>query len=450
MMKQAIHHTWLVAVMAAGLGAPAQSPVAPQIQPASAPILTLDAAVTQGVQHQPDLQLAAARVLGAEARVAEARAAFYPQISLSGIVKAGLPGSTNALGLVGFPTTPFFRNIAGSLNIQQTIFDFGRLRHTLRAQKLLQQAAVLQQTAAQRTATLLIVRAYRLALTAGSMRAIAEDEVALKRLDREEAQAFARAGLRSQYNAAVADEQFAQAQAAKTQSSQAEDAAKGALRVAMGLPDIASAMTLVAPASQTQPVPLPGNIGEAMALAQSKRPELQAEALEANALAQQVQVAHADRLPQVGSFGAAGGGRFNDATVKPQQQHGVAAIGASLPVFDGGLRKARIREAVAEVQAEQARGDQLRQTIAREVNDIVLQNASAVITLASLRQQELLAEAELQGVTAQVDARLLAPAARDRAELRLRQWQERITVAHLTQDEVQFESEFSLGQDLHF
>jgi len=161
-------------------------------------------------------------------------------------------------------------------------------------------------------------------------------------------------------------------------------------------------------------------------------------------------VAHADRRPQVGGFGAAGGGRFDDATVKPEQQHGVAAIGASLPVFDAGLRKARIREAVAEVQAEQARGDQLRQTIAREVNDIVLQNASAVITLASLRQQESVAEAELQGVTAQVEAKLLAPAARDRAELRLRQWQERITGARLTQDEVQFESEFSLGQDLHF
>jgi len=449
-MKQAFHHTWLAALMAAGLGAPAQSPVVPQTQPTSAPILTLDAAVTQGLQHQPDVQLAVARVLGAEARVAEARAAFYPQISLTGIVKAGLPGSTNALGLVGFPATPFFRNIAGSLNIQQTIFDFGRLRHTLRAQKLLQQAAVLQQTAAQRNATLLIVRAYRLALTAESMRAIAENEMALKRLDREEAQAFARAGLRSQYDAAVADQQFAQAEAAKAQSSQAEDAAKVALRVAMGLPDIASPMTLVAPASQAQPVPLPGNIAEAMSLAQSKRPELQAEALEANALAQQVQVAHADRRPQVGGFGAAGGGRFDDATVKPEQQHGVAAIGASLPVFDAGLRKARIREAVAEVQAEQARGDQLRQTIAREVNDIVLQNASAVITLASLRQQESVAEAELQGVTAQVEAKLLAPAARDRAELRLRQWQERITGARLTQDEVQFESEFSLGQDLHF
>ncbi len=447
-MRQALRHTWLVAVMAAGLSASAQYPGAAQNQPAPAALLTLDAAVTQGLQHQPDLQLAGARVLAAEARVAEARAAFYPQISLTGIVKAGLPGSTSALGLIGFPATPFFRNIAGSLNIQQTIFDFGRLRHTLRAQKLLQQAAVLQQTAAQRTATLLIVRAYRLALTAGSMRDLAENEMALRRLDSEEAQAFARVGLRSQYNTAVANEQFAQAQAAKTQSSQAEDAAKVALRVAMGLQDIASPMTLVAPALQLPPVPLPGNIAEAMTLAQSNRPELQAEVLEANALAQQVQVAQADRLPQVGGFGAAGGGRFNDATVKPEQQHGVAAIGASLPVFDGGLRKARIREAVAEVQAEQARGDQLRQTIARVVNDLVLQNASGVMTLELLHQQESLAEAELQGVTAQVEARILAPAARARAEMRLRQLRERIAVAHLAQDQVLFESAFSLGQNL--
>jgi outer membrane protein len=447
-MRQALRHTWLVTVMAAGLGATAQSPRALENHPAAPDLLTLDAAVTQGLQHQPDLQLAGARVHAAEARVAEARAAFYPQISLTGIIKAGLPGSAGALGLVGFPATPFFRNIAGSLNIQQSIFDFGRLRHTLRAQKLLQQAAALQQTVAQRTVTLLIVRSYRLALTAGYMRDLAEDEMALRCLDREEAQAFARVGLRSEFKTTVADEQFAQAQAAKTQSSQAEDAAKVALRVAMGLQDIASPMTLVAPALQLPPVPLPGNIAEAMTLAQSNRPELQAEALEANALAQQVQVAQADRLPQVGGFGAAGSGRFNDATVKPEQQHGVAAIGASLPVFDGGLRKARIREAVAEVQAEQARGDQLRQSIAREVTDLVLQNASAVMTLELLHQQESLAEAELQGVTAQVEARILAPAARVRAEMRLRQLRVRIAVAHLAQDQVLFESAFSLGQNL--
>jgi outer membrane protein TolC len=199
----------------------------------------------------------------------------------------------------------------------------------------------------------------------------------------------------------------------------------------------ASAQSPVPPQSQPAPATL-----------LTLRPESQAEALEANALAQQAQVAHADRLPQVGGFGAAGGGRSNDATVKPQQQHGVAAIGASFPVFDGGLRKARLREAVAEVKAEQARGDQLRQSIAREVNDLVLQNASAVVTQASLRQQESLAEAELQGVTAQVDAKLSLPAALARSEPRLRQWQERIVVAQLAYAAMQFESAFSLGEDL--
>ena len=72
------------------------------------PRLTLQDALVLGRQHQPDLRLASARVAAALAQVAKVRAAFYPQISLTGILKAGLPGSTNALGLIGFPATPFF------------------------------------------------------------------------------------------------------------------------------------------------------------------------------------------------------------------------------------------------------------------------------------------------------------------------------------------------------
>ncbi|MDQ2842414.1 MAG: TolC family protein [Acidobacteriota bacterium] len=433
---------------------PAQNTIAVQesvVGPGSesaAPVLTLQDAIAGARLHQPDLRLAAARVQAAEARVDEARAAFYPQISLSGILKAGLPGSTGALGLIGFPSTPFFRNIAGSLNIQQTIFDFGRLRHTLNAAKLLEQATVLQQTAAERAAALLVARAYHLALSAQTMRAIAENNMALQRLDRDEALAYARAGLHSQYDADVAGERLAQAQEAATQSFQAEIAAKAALRSAMGEPDISAPMTLVPPVPRTPPGPLPATVAEGMAVARRQRPELQAEALEASALAQQLELARADRLPQVSGFGAAGGGRFNDATVKPQQQHGVAAVGASLPVFDGGMRKARIREAMAATESEKARGEQLRETIAGEVNDAILQNASTTTTLATLRQQEVLAEEELKGVSEQAKAELVSLAVRDRAELRLRELRAQVAMVQLTNDEVQFELEFSLGGNL--
>lgn len=427
-----------------------QKPVSGPSSESAAPVLTLQDAVATARHQQPDLRLAAARVQAAAARVDEARAAFYPQISLSGILKAGLPGSTSALGLIGFTSTPFFRNIAGSLNIQQTIFDFGRLHHTLQAAKFLEQATVLQQTTAERSAALLVARAYRLALSAATMRTIAENDIALQRLDRDEALAYARVGLRSQYDVAAAGKRLTQAEAAATQSLQAEIAAKAALRAAMGEPDISAPMTLVPPQPRTPIEPLPAMVAEGAAIARRQRPELKAEALEASALAQQLELARADRLPQVSGFGAAGGGRFNDATVKPQQQHGVAAVGASLPVFDGGMRKARIREAMAAMESERARGEQLRETIAGEVNDAILQSASTATTLATLRQQEMLAKEELKGILEQTKAGLVSPAARDRVEMHVRELRARLAMAQIANDEMRFELEFSLGENLTF
>jgi len=447
-----------VGMQAQSLAPPASSSAAPRSEPASlptddekasAPLLTLQDALALAHQHEPDLRLASARVDVAEARVAEARAAFYPQISLTGIVKAGLPGSTNALGLVGFPATPFFRNIAGSLNIQQSIFDFGRLRHTLGATKLLERAAGLQHTTADRTTTLLVARAYFLALAARTQRQIAQVEVARRQLECREAQAYERSGLRSQYDAKVVARKLAAAEFALLQNRLAEDASKVALRIVMGVDDIASPMTLVVPAPQIGTRQDHRDTREAISLAEKNRPELQAEALEADALEQQLAVARADRLPQVGAFGAAGGGRFNDATVKPEQQHGVAALGASIPVYDGGMRKARIREAQAELSAEAARRDQLRENIDREVNDVLLQSSSATAALASARQEQRLAGEELGGVSAQAKVGLVSAAWRERARLHLAELSSSAMAAQLADEMLRINLAFALGQEIH-
>jgi Outer membrane protein len=454
------HHLLLTCSLAVSLGiqaqslAPSATPVAlsisepgslPREDKAALPLLTLQDALVIAHHHQPDLRLASARVAAAQAQVAEARAAFYPQISLTGIVKAGLPGSTNALGLIGFPATPFYRNIAGSLNIQQSIFDFGRLRHTLGATRFRERAAVLQQTADERTTELLVARAYFLALLAHTQRQIAETQVTRQQLDRREAQAFERSGLRSQYDSKVVATKLARAEFSLLQNQLAENAAKVALRIAMGVDDVTSPVALVAPAPQAVVDQQPADINEAISIAEKRRPELQAEAMEFSALEQQLDVARAGRLPEIDGFGAAGGGRFNGTTVKPQQQHGVAAIGASLPVYDGGMRKARIREAKAELTAEAARRDQLRESIAHDVNDVLQQRSSAVAVLAAAKQEQQLVEEDVRGVSAQASVGLVSTAARERARLNLAEVSDRVTAAQLEADMLRINLAFALG-----
>ncbi len=103
--------------------------------------LTLQQAIETALRQNPSVTAARHGVDEAEARVREARAGYYPQFGVNGIAKVGLSGATNALGLVGLPASPLYRNLADSLNASQTVFDFGRTKHRVAQERKLRDAA---------------------------------------------------------------------------------------------------------------------------------------------------------------------------------------------------------------------------------------------------------------------------------------------------------------------
>src|SRR5260370_23134855 len=108
---------------------------------ASPPVhLTLEHAIETALRQNPSVNVARHAVEEAEARVREARAGYYPQFGFSGIAKVGLSGATNALGLIGLPASPLYRNLADSLNASQTVFDFGRTKHRVAQDRKLRDA----------------------------------------------------------------------------------------------------------------------------------------------------------------------------------------------------------------------------------------------------------------------------------------------------------------------
>ena len=98
------------------------------------------------------------------------------------------------------------------------------------------------------------------------------------------------------------------------------------------------------------------------------RPERKASGLNEQALMEDLALARAKSRPNVNGFGAGGGGRFSDTTVKPDQQHGVGAVGIDWPLFTGGRLKAERKEAEAELKAARASDEILRQQIELEVS----------------------------------------------------------------------------------
>src|SRR5258708_7519585 len=103
--------------------------------------LTLQQAIETALRQNPSVNVARHTVEEADTRVREARAGYYPQFGFNGIAKMGLSGATNALGLVGLPTSPLYRNLADSLNVSQTLFDFGRTKHRVAQERKFRDAA---------------------------------------------------------------------------------------------------------------------------------------------------------------------------------------------------------------------------------------------------------------------------------------------------------------------
>src|SRR5258708_24818546 len=143
-------------------------------QSAVAQPLPLDEAVRTALRQHPALREAEAAVAAAEAEVREARSYYFPQLSFSGIGKVGLSCATSAFGLPGFPASPFFRNIAYSVNWYQSIFDFGRIKHLVAMDRALYKSAQLKQMSEEQRIVLDVKRAYFSVLEAQRLHHVGE------------------------------------------------------------------------------------------------------------------------------------------------------------------------------------------------------------------------------------------------------------------------------------
>jgi outer membrane protein len=345
--------------------------------------LTVDDAVRIALKVHPALREAEDVVAAAEAEVKQARALYFPQLSLTGIGKVGLSGATNALGLTGFPASPFWRNVAYSANWYQNIFDFGRTKHLVATQRALAESARFRSRHEQERIVLAVKRAYFSVLEAQTLRGLAEQTLEERKLTLRRVRASFQQGLQSQMEVSLAEASVAEAQGSMAQAEAAIGKGFAALRVAMGV-DGAPEYDLQAPVMGVAVLPpLEDLVQEGM----KNRPDAQALNWKVRAFSEAARVAHSERLPKINGFGAGGQGRFNGTTVKPEQQHGVGALGLFVPIFTGGRLEAAQQEALAELDAALAARIQLNQQIRQEVTDAYYQLSELVDRMRAADQQ---------------------------------------------------------------
>jgi outer membrane protein len=360
----------------------AQGGLAPS-KPHGAQPLSLDDAIQTALRGHPALREAEDVVAAAEAEVKQARALYFPQLSFTGIGKVGLSGATNALGLTGFPASPFWRNVAYSANWYQNIFDFGRTKHLVATQRALAESARFKNKEEQARIVLAVRRAYFSALEAQALHGLADDILEERKLTLRRVRASFEQGLQPQMEVSLAEASVAEAEGSLAEANAAIGKGLAALRVAMGV-DGAPEYELQAPRMEVITLPpLEDLVQEAM----KNRPDVQALDWKVRAFAEQAGLAHSERLPKINGFAAGGQGRFNGTTVKPEQQHGVGALGLLIPIFTGGRLEAAQQEAKAELDGALATRVQLSQQIREEVTDSYYQLSALVDRMRAADQQ---------------------------------------------------------------
>lgn len=317
-------------------------------------ILTLDEALETALKNHPLLVETRENLHGAEARTLQARAAYYPQISIAADWSKGRSFLTAQENIRSTEVT------SAALYLKQIIYDFGRTSGKVEAAR---QAAIANSEAVAVTRQDLAFRvrsAYYLLLAAGKQVVAVTETVAAREAVFRQAGEFFSQGIRAKVDVARAEANLYAARTALIRAENNRDIAWVELSNAMGVPSLES-RPLVEPDRETVPAT---EQDQARREAFSARAELkQLSALKSSAAAS-VKTAKSGFLPVLSGSASAG---YADRYFPPNGNVWAVGLDLTIPLFSGFSTVAQTREAVAALRAIEARNDNLRLLIAKEV-----------------------------------------------------------------------------------
>ena len=359
---------------------------------AAARVVTLDEAVQSAREHQPQLRQAQAGTAAAAARARAALAPLLPQVSATAgynrrIASGGSTPISTASGTVSSAPNAFSDSVSAEL----LVFDFGSQINRLRSA----QAQAEAQAASERATALLIDFNVRAAFfDARANRAllqVARDNLANQQKHLRQTEGFVQAGTHPEIDVIQARADTANARLQVITAENAYQTSKLNLNAAMGLQgptDYEIADTQM-PAVQGEDAGLDALLEEAG----KARPELQA--LEDQIRASQL-TASSLRGQYWPSIGASAG--FVQAGPSLDELGWRLAAGVTLTwnIFQGGLTRAQVSEAEANVVSALAQLDQQRLQIGSDVDGARLAVRAAKESLGATQEALLNARERLR------------------------------------------------------
>ncbi len=310
------------------------------------PVLTLAAARELALKTHPRITVAQLRALVAREVITETRAGFFPFLAVNATaVDSGEQITRIASGTLSNSQIYDHTGIGATLSLLVT--DFGRTANLSDAAKSRARAAEADALATRAQLLLEVDAAYFGALKADAVKAVAAKTLEARRALFERTNAFAKNQLKSELDVRFAQVGVDEARLLVEEAEKDWQVALATLANLLGDKTAPRTIQLEEPPAGAG---LPATVEPLTELALQHRPELLRQRSENDAAQALARAARDARLPTVSIMAAAGVMPTSD----PHFDHNYAAggVNVNLPLFAGGLYRARQRE--AELQASAA------------------------------------------------------------------------------------------------
>ena len=336
--------------------------------------LTLDAALERALKNHPQMVEARQNLVGSEARTGQALADYYPQVS---IAADWSKGSSFLTPIEAVKQTEVQTDV---LSLRQTVYDFGRTKGRVEAARGDNAAAAQTLAVTRQDIAFRVKAAFYLLLAAEKQVAAVKETVRVREDVYRQAEEFFREGTRAKVDVTRAEANMYEAKTALIRAENNLELARVELANAMGVPSLETD-ALMEPAAPIGGEPELGAVRQDALAGRAELKRLDAQKSSAVAL---LKTARSGYLPVLSGTASVG---YADRAFPPHGTVWGVGLNLTMPLFSGFSTVQQEREAVASLKAVEARQEDQRLQVLRDVESSWLGVREATARIASTEKE---------------------------------------------------------------
>jgi outer membrane protein len=330
------------------------------------------------LKNHPAIGAAELNALAFQERIAQNESARQPFVTASVTGVAAPEESRIAAGGLNNPI--ILSRFATGVSVNQLLLDFGRTSQLVQGSRLASLAESEKTKATRADVLLNVQRTFYTALGTKTLVNIAKQTIAARQLLVDQVSALVQAQMKSSLDLSIANTNLAEAKLLLSAAENENLSAHARLAEALGMSRAVPFELLEEPMPNVEPL----SITELSERALRERPEIVAARLEADSLTSVAAAERALRFPSVTA--SVGAGVIPSRVKDLSSDYAAAGLNISLPFLNGGLYKARRREAEFRAQSAQRRTRQIENAVSREVSVALLDVNTAAERVTLTRQ----------------------------------------------------------------